>query len=123
MKTEKTIQELIIKESYHQNRSSEVDRLNKAFSDFADSISDIARRFVKEMIPIVIEANRVINKLELQKRKRDTLFVLKYSPQVHRASKEYPHLAYLARRSKKARVRKKNLKRLYKLGQRIESRW
>ena len=53
-------------------------------------------------------------------RKARRVSELKNSPEVWMASIRYKRLAHLARHSKKKRVRVKNLKRLYKLGQRIE---
>ena len=53
-------------------------------------------------------------------RKEQRIAVLKTSTEVWMASVRYKKLAHLARCSKKKRVRVKNLKRLYKLGQRIE---
>ena len=53
-------------------------------------------------------------------RKEQRIAALKTSTEVWMASVRYKKLAHLARCSKKKRVRVKNLKRLYKLGQRIE---
>ena len=53
-------------------------------------------------------------------RKARRVSELENSPEVWLASIRYKKLAHLARHSKKKRVRVKNLKRLYKLGQRIE---
>ena len=60
--------------------------------------------------------------LALQSLAAEIIPVLKNSPEVWMASVRYKKLAHLARCSKKKRVRVKNLKRLYKLGQRIEKK-
>lgn len=84
------------------------------------------QNLVAQIVPVLTETVQkfytAIKPYLKANRKEQRVRELKNSPEVWMAAIRYKKLAHLARHSKKKRVRIKNLKRLYKLGSRIEKK-
>lgn len=84
------------------------------------ALQDLATQIIPVLTETVQKFYTAIKPCLKTIRKEQRIAALKNSAEVWMASVRYKKLAHLARCSKKKRVRVKNLKRLYKLGQRIE---
>lgn len=89
-----------------------VNNLVTAFSEFAAEALAAATKVVKTVLTAVSELVK-INKKEMK------ILIIKNSKEYGIAANQYPKLAHLALHAKKKRVRIKNIKRLYKLGEDI----
>ncbi|MEE0874156.1 MAG: hypothetical protein UIH27_11945 [Ruminococcus sp.] len=91
--------------------SRQLNEVAEAFHKFATAVAEAFRNFIEQLVPTCQRLARILAKDQ-------AIILLTVPPEVQRAAPKYPKLWHLARYARKKRVRKKNLKRLYKLGKR-----
>ncbi len=96
------------------NIQQAIDRFNEALYQLGMA----ATKAVTDVLQPLATALHLATKYHLELKRT---FLMATSEECRLAMKKYPKLKHLALHAKKRRVRKKNLKRLYKLGLRIES--
>lgn len=92
-----------------ENLRNGVEQLSKAFQEFSEQLVKVCKTFNRNM-------SIILRRIEKYTIEQQMLLSMVSSKEYKIAAKEYPKLAHLASRAKKKRVRKKNIKRLYRLG-------
>ena len=95
-------------------------QLQYQFYKVSLALQSLAAEIIPALIETVKKFYAAVKPCLKAIRKARRVSELENSPEVWMASIRYKKLAHLAHHSKKKRVRIKNLKRLYKLGLRIE---
>ena len=99
----------------------EIKDYNAACESLSESLKQLAttlRESVEITLDILIPSAKRLGRYMSEKWKWHRIT---HSIEYKTAAKQYPKLAYLARHAKKKRVRKKNIKRLYQIGDDILS--
>ena len=90
--------------------------INAACESLSEALMQCAKALVSSIETVLKDWRASLKRLGRYMRKEWKLIRITHSIEYKTAATQYPKLAHLARHAKKKRVRKKNVKRLYQIG-------